>query len=189
MSRPILDDFNGFEKERDLIGQMLVAYGEIEFAVLTCVAAALDGETITAIQVLFRVRGEGARLEVADAIVRPAFKKHALEGKWGNGLGAARVCKDIRNQFAHCHWDGRKTSGLAFVNLDADAQRVSDPSTVTFIPIHLDLLKRQFAYFQYAFDLLLFLSQEYDLRVGKSSSHPYAEPKSIPRPPLDSTKD
>jgi hypothetical protein len=100
----LLYEFHDFPDEQEAIGKMLIAYGELEFAILGCIGAVLNSDMAQALRILFRVRGEGARIEVADAILRPAFAKVGLGGKWGNALGAARACKNIRNQYAHCHW-------------------------------------------------------------------------------------
>jgi SAM domain (Sterile alpha motif) len=73
-----------------------------------------------ALRILFRVRGEGPRIEVADAVARPAYTQIGLGGAWGNGIGAARVCKNIRNQYAHCHWRRFPDEALRFINLDQE---------------------------------------------------------------------
>ena len=76
-------EFDKFPKEHSVIGDMLLAYGEIEFVLLSLVGQVLDDDVSTGTRVLFRVGGEGARMEVADAILRPAYRKAELEGKWG----------------------------------------------------------------------------------------------------------
>jgi hypothetical protein len=89
-------EFDKFPKEHSVIGDMLLAYGEIEFVLLSLVSQVLDDDVSTGTRVLFRVGGEGARMEVADAILRPAYRKADLEGKWGVAIGAAKHCKNIR---------------------------------------------------------------------------------------------
>jgi hypothetical protein len=177
--------FDNFPKERELIGQMLMSYGELEFSLLACIGAALgDDEIDTAARILYRVRGEAARLDVSDAIVRPAFNKLGLLGKWGNALGAARICKNIRNQYAHCHWNDRDNK-LYFMNFDADAR--SPPEIAAAINekfVDAGLLQQQLEYFGYALSWFYYLECEYLKRVGKTPSHDFSEPKSIAEPPL-----
>jgi hypothetical protein len=72
-------EFDKFPKEHSVIGDMLLAYGEIEFVLLSLVSQVLDDDVSTGTRVLFRVGGEGARMEVADAILRPAYRKADLE--------------------------------------------------------------------------------------------------------------
>jgi hypothetical protein len=54
----LLFEFESFPMERDLIGRMLLAYGELEFAVLGVVSQVMSDDIPTTTRVLFRVRGE-----------------------------------------------------------------------------------------------------------------------------------
>jgi hypothetical protein len=179
----LLVEFVDFPQEREIIGSLLISYGEIEWALAICLQQALDISASDATRILFRVKGESARIETVDAIARPSFSKIGLVGQWGNAVGAARHCKKIRNQYAHCHW--RLFDGvLRFLNLDEEAEAAEGPLIVDAIPLKLDLLKRQHTYFIYALDCLYYLEEEYKKRAGRSSSHDQLEPKSIPAPPL-----
>jgi hypothetical protein len=179
----MLIEFEGFPEHRELVGNLLIAYGEIEWAVAVCLQRVLDIKASHATRILFRVNGEGARLATADAIMRPCFAKVGLEGQWGCAIGAAKHCKNIRNQYAHCHW--RLIQGvLRFVDLDREAKAVDGPLIVDAIPLNLDLLREQRKYFLFALDWLYFLDEEYQKRAGRLSSHSLAIPKAMPEPPL-----
>ncbi len=182
----LLTEFETFPTERDLIGQMLMAYGEIEFILIASISVALDIDHHTAARILFRVRGESARLRVSDAILRPAFAKHKLRDKWITAYSAADHCKKIRNQYAHCHWQLHEDK-LHFVDLDQDAGETKEEIlNVTFYPIDLALIERQYTYFEYALAWLYCLYDRLLRKVGKKPDiPPFPEPKSIPRPPLD----
>jgi hypothetical protein len=179
----LLTEFSDYPEERAMIGDMLLIYGEIEFAAMACIAEIMGNDGNDSVRILFRVRGEGARLEVTDAICRPALRKFDLEGKWGSAIGAARLCKNIRNQYAHCHWQIYEDR-LCFLNLDAVAQSSADNIQVAPIPIELDLIQYQHAYFEYAIGWLYFLQSEYPKKLGREPAHDFPEPKSIPAPPL-----
>ena len=127
----MLLEFEKFPRERDLIGQMLMTYGELEFALLGILSEILGTDVSTTTKVLFRVRGEAARLGVADAILRPAFASHGLKEKWITAHSAVRHCKNIRNQYAHCHWQLFEEK-LFFLDLDEDAE-VRDDLDVSII--------------------------------------------------------
>jgi hypothetical protein len=71
----MLYEFADFPRELEIVGQLLIAYGEIEYALLGCLRKVLDDDIHTATRILFRVKGESARIEVSDAIMRPAFIK------------------------------------------------------------------------------------------------------------------
>ena len=179
----LLSEFKNYPQERALIGDMLLTYGEIEFAIMACMAETMGNDSNTSARILFRVRGESPRLEVADAIIRPAFKKVGLEGKWSNAIGAARLCKNIGNQYAHCHWQIYENQ-LCFMNVDTMAQSSVEEMPVTLIPVVLDLVQYQHAYFEYALDWLYHLQDTYPKKVGRKPDHDFPEPKSVPAPPL-----
>src|SRR5690349_14601379 len=110
----LLIEFDGHAEEQAVIGQMLMAYGEFEFAAASLIGYAIADDDMAA-RLFFRVRGESARLDVADAILRPYFTKLNLAGQWGCAIGALRYCKDIRNQYSHCNWQ-RNGQFMTFVN-------------------------------------------------------------------------
>jgi hypothetical protein len=178
----LLSEFEERPKEKSLLGEMLLAYGEIEFLMVRILAAFFDHREDTSARVLFRVRSEGQRLDVADAILRPEMDKLKLSGKWGNAIGAARHCKEIRNQYAHCHWWHDEERDLCFLSLDADAAKADGEMQVHFQPIDLKLIEQQHAYFQYTLDFLFFLDSEVRKMLGIETTHGFPEPKSIPQP-------
>jgi hypothetical protein len=182
----MLVEFVDFPKERDILGTLLIAYGEIEWALTSCVQEVLNITPSAATRILFRVNGEAARINVADAIARPLFTKTELGGQWGTAIGAARQCCKIRNQYSHCHWRKFDDGILRFIDLDNEARhgRVEGHLVVHAIRLELGLLQRQRAYFIFCLDWLYFLQEEYKKLVGRSSSHDLVEPKSIPQPPL-----
>jgi hypothetical protein len=182
----ILSEFDSFPREREFIGEMLMAYGEIEFILVACISVSLDIDHNTAARILFRVRGESARLGVCDAILRPTFANHKLKDKWITAYSAANHCKKIRNQYAHCHWQLHENK-LHFVDLDQDAgESKGEVLNVTFYPVDLALIERQYAYFAYALAWLYCLYDRLLRKVGKKPDNlHFPEPKSIPQPPLD----
>ena len=98
----ILIEFEAFPREKEFVGSMLMAYGEIEFALFSLADAVIDTQD-NAVEIFFRIRGEGARIEVSDAIIRPFLEKAGLGPKWSSAIAPTRLCKKIRNQYAHCH--------------------------------------------------------------------------------------
>lgn len=177
----LLIEFDGFSEEQRIVGQMLMAYGEFEFVLASIVGYSIGDEHAGA-RIFFRVHGESARLDVADAILRPYFEKLGLNGQWGNALGASRYCKDIRNQYAHSNWLTPKNDVLTFVNMDSDVASPDGPLMLQLYPTDLSLLKKQREYFEYTNDWLYFLQCRCRRKSGLESPDP-ATPKSIPQPP------
>lgn len=178
-------EFENFKQEHDLIGQMLIAYGELEFDLANVMHYAIPDGKNTAARIIFRVNGEAARLDVADAILRPFFEKLNLVGQWSNALGALRFCKNIRNQYAHCNWHVRQGTGeLCFINLERDADSSDDTLNVQLYPTDLRLLQKQHQYFHYTLVWLWHLHCECRRKRGDKDVPSSAAPKSIPQPPL-----
>jgi hypothetical protein len=184
---PLLVEFEEHQEEKTLIGEMLIAYGELEFAIVQMLAHAFTKGNDTSARLMFRVRGESARIEVADAILRPELETIGLGGKWSNAIGALRYCKEVRNQYAHCHWWKTKDQPLCFMNLDSDATAASGEMTVSLEPVDLPLIRQQRQYFEYTSELLYYLESRYRERLGKEADAA-PEPKSIPQPPKNNRK-
>jgi hypothetical protein len=72
----LLIEFDAFPKAKEGVGTILASYGEIEFALLGILSDTLfDGESANALRVLFRIRGEGARIDVCDGLVSKKLQK------------------------------------------------------------------------------------------------------------------
>jgi hypothetical protein len=180
----LLTEFDDLLEEQRLVGRMLMAYGEFEFDVARLIGRFLDGDDDRAGRIFFRVNGAAARIDVADAFLRPYFAKLGLGGQWGNALGPLRHCKNIRNQYAHCTWFREAGRPLCFINMDADAAAPEGVLTVHLYPTDLDLLQRQHSYFEYTADWLFYLDCQVRMRAGQECPDPPV-PKSIPAPSLN----
>lgn len=181
---PLLTEFEDFPKAKEDVGTILAAYGEIEFALMGILAATLfDDDAARALRVLFRIRGEAARIEVCDGLLRKPFETMGLAPKWDNAVGAMRHCKNIRNNYAHCHWQVHDQQ-LWFLDLDIAAKSREEPIALDFWKqIDEPLVRKQVRYLEYALDLLYWLHGEIRKKVGKKPIRVLSEPKSIPAPP------
>jgi hypothetical protein len=182
----VFSAFDDFPVEAALVGRILAEYGELEFelcVLLTSVFNDLD----TGVRTLYRAKGENIRIQVADAILRPALTGVGLKNEYEAALGALRWCKTIRNQYAHAHWHGVRPvggDGLFFADLDSTAEKSEGESVMEMMHVDAPLLKLQEAYMHYASKWLWYLDYEYRLRVGRLASHTYVAPKIIEKPPL-----
>lgn len=179
----LLIELKGFEREQELIGRMIMAYGELEFEVAHLMDYAVTFGKDTGPRILFRVNGEAARLDVADAILRPFFETMNLDGQWGNTLGALRYCKNIRNQYAHCNWKADPAKPLYFMNLDRDANSPDGPLTLQLYPTDLALIQKQHEYFEHTLDWLFYLNCQSRKLLRIEAPEPVA-PKFVSKPPL-----
>ena len=186
----VLIQLDNHPSERELIGKIILAYGEIEFMIMDLVCAALKEDIRTALRTLFRLRSENNRLQVADAIARPWFVAQKLEGHYAEAITAARHCMAFRNQYAHCTWVSDPDGQLRFGNLEDAAKQTGTKSTIAMRPLTLDLLKRQYGYFSFAEHQLLWVTDEYRLKTKQKRklepNQRIPKPKRVSPPNLDS---
>jgi hypothetical protein len=178
----LMPAFHRFPKEADLIGRVLVGFGELEFILAQCVGQVLQNENV-ALRVIFRLGGTSARIDTADALARDSYAAVNLANEFALTLAAVAYCYSIRNQYAHCHWADHEMGGLFFTNLETAADR-KQGFEYQWKHIDTPLLELQEAYFIYAMGCLMFLQAEYPNRVGKKKvPHPFAwQPKLSPPP-------
>lgn len=180
MSRVIMPAFSKAPKEAVVIGRLLAGYGELEYALKQCVAEVVDGSEI-ALKTLFRCRSEGQRIDVSDALLQPAYAKIGLHNVYADALGALRYCKNLRNQYAHCHWIWYESAGLFFADLQKSAEG-SEPVTHTFHHTDEALLLEQEAFFCFTADLLVYLLNEHRIHAGILKANPHQKPARILKP-------
>jgi hypothetical protein len=188
-SRPVVAwALQEFPEHASIIGGMLLSYANLEALATDLVSYALGGrhEISKAARVLFRTRGANDRLQVADALLRPFAAELRLAGAYSQWLGAMRMCRILRNQYAHSAWsvdDNR----LAFMSLEDAAKPSGGEAIVYYSPIDLPLLKEQEAYFDYAFKLMAYLAGEFRYRTDRRRTrYRHRLPKSRAAPKLHS---
>lgn len=183
--RRLLLDFDPFPEEAAVIGRLVVGYGELEYLLALLVSAAI-GDEERAVRAIFRCKGETARIDVADALARPIYEAAGLGGAYTEALGAVRLCKTIRNQYAHSHWVADEGM-LKFADI-GDAAHKSEPRlTFVFKAIGNVVLNQQARWFDYTHHLLAHLAQTLARKMGQSSSPPVEAPPRVPRPRLNSS--
>jgi hypothetical protein len=184
-----LPAFDAFPEEGALIGRMVAGYGELEFDLCTCLGVTI-GDDNAALRALFRARGEDARINIADALMRKKYAAAKITDHYDTMLGALRFCKSARNQYAHSHWFDGKHEGLFFMDLEiASKSSALTTPMVPFYHVDLPLLRQQARYFWYTSGILQFLWREYEKQTGKVSSHTFRMPPPLGQPPLHNPQD
>jgi hypothetical protein len=164
-----------------LIGQLVLGYGELERAVAVLLGATV-GDRGPAFRMMFRILGETARIDAADAMMRHKYDQVGLKSDYAEAIGAVKFCVKARNQFAHCHWADDVYAGLFFANL---RETVKSEGSVEHVWFHVDepLAEELLSYFEYTINLLRFLEKEYLVRVRKAL-YSLEKPKRRKRPDL-----
>jgi len=175
-----------FPEHSEIVGSILLAYGEIEANLLGHVKLAV-GDLDTALRLLYRVRSEAHRLDIADAVLRPFYSAIGLRNTYAQWFGAMKWCKKARNQYAHCLWDPRPRTDPAFANLELSASSAEGATMMKFHAVTLKLLKEQQKFFGYTEELMWHLQQEGTFRKDRRRTRRRTpKPKALPLPPLDS---
>ena len=181
----IMPAFDTYPKEANIIGRLLAGYGELEFDLCLCVAMACNDLNVI-LKTMFNARGEKKRISEASKIGLPLYQKHKLGRLFSATLNDMHHCREIRNQFAHCHWLDDYTGRLGFVVLEEIAKdpKPADTSNLTTHYIDVQTLTQHEVYFRYVARSLNYINGEGRERAGILHSHPWPKPTKLPRPPL-----
>lgn len=187
MPQPVLlEPFVTFPAEGVLIGKLLLAYGEIENSMCSCVAYTRD-DVDAVIKAMFRLRGETQWVDIADALGRSPYRALGFETQFSEAIAGSRHWLKIRNQFAHCNWHVDNAGRLCFIDMQEIAEKnavIVNLAGLTFHYIDLSLLRNQERFFQYIADCFLFLNFEGRKKTGKIPTHGFVAPKKVQPPPL-----
>ena len=174
--------FEEYPEEGMIVGRLVVGYGELEYDLMLCLSDCV-GDIITAVRLLYRIRSESSRLEIADSLLRPYFKKYDLANEYSEVCVALKFCKTVRNAFAHSHWTPT-LRGLFFSDLERAAESKDGGGMVRIRHIDGAILKQQEEYFVYCQEILNFLHVEAQRRNGLQIEKLYSMPKALQKPLL-----
>lgn len=187
MADSLLIQFERHPAELAVVGKIVLAYGELELAFMDTVRAVLNEDLARSARIIYRLKSESNRLEIADALLAPALGAYAFGGMWNEAYCALKFCKNVRNQYAHAQWvndDGQ----LRFGDLEEAAQSKGDKFKIRLRPISLAALKKQLAYFEYAHHLIMWLGDQVRLVNGQPRmiDVKVPKPKKVIQPKPDS---
>lgn len=176
-----------FSTEMQIIGRLLVDYSELEIDLMNCVST-VRKDLDSTLKVMFRTRGETARINSADALARQLYTKLSLDSEFSEAIDAMRHCLKIRNKFAHAYWHDPQVKQLCYISLEdlADTnEMVTDLLSLDFFFLDIPLLERHEEFFRYTEDVLTYVNFEGRCRTGiMTSPNPFSQPTRLERPPL-----
>ena len=137
----IMPAFDRYPKEAVIIGKLLAGYGEIEYDLCLCVAMACN-DFNRVLKAMFTARGEKQRITEASKTGLPLYKAQKLGRAFSATLNDMHHCREIRNQFAHCHWLDDYSGRLGFVVFEEIAKETkpADTSNLTTHYINMGLI-------------------------------------------------
>ncbi|HEY1124754.1 MAG TPA: hypothetical protein VGE65_03910 [Sphingobium sp.] len=175
--------FDRFKEEGDLIGRMVLEYGELEWT-LCLMASHVLGDLDTAIKALYRSRGELQRMEVADALIRQRIEDDKLRQTYEQTFAHMAVCKTLRNQYAHTNWVHAGSDKLCYIAIEemAKSNEPIQMEQMTLYHLALDTVKDQARFFNEVMQNMAYLNMEIQYVLGTSTMTGFHYVPNIRRP-------
>jgi hypothetical protein len=176
--------FRKFQVEAEIIGRLVVGYGELELDLCNCVAMGI-GNLDKAVKSMFGSRSETKRIKIAETLGREPYTNLALGDWFDEAITGIRYCVQVRNQYAHRNFYDDNSGTLAFVNLEELAKReeiVNDLLSLTIKHVAPNLLEEQERYVVYVRATIGFLNYE-GFRSGKIKRNPFGPHEKLVQPP------
>jgi len=142
----------------------------------------------SSIGAMYCVRSEGARVDIAEALLMPKMQGAGLSDQYIHTMAEMRFCKGVRNQYAHAHWMD-VPERLQFFNLENIAKSSLPNPLVNPVSIDVPLLRLQENHFGYVDDLLTYLEKEYCRKALGGEEHDIQKPRQERRPKLHIPRD
>lgn len=161
--------FDRFKQEGDLLGRMILEYGEIEW-LLCLLAGHVLGDLDTAMKALYRSRGEQMRMEIADALIRQRIDDATLRQTYEQTFAHMAVCRSLRNQYAHTNWVHAGGDKLCYVAIEelARSNQPIEMENVVLCHLDIDTVKDQARFFNEVMQNMHYLNMEIQYVMGKS---------------------
>jgi hypothetical protein len=178
--------FHRYSNEAAVVGRLLSAFGELEFTVLENARRATDNARPSFLKAMYRLRATSARLQSADAFMRPVCDRFHLGSEYEIIKTAVDHCLKIRNQFSHCNWaddPNFPNSGIFFIDLEEAFEDGKDIE-LHWKPINHALLTRHEEFFVYSLESWRWLNHELAARRGILQGNVWPKPPLLEPPPL-----
>lgn len=112
-------------KEQQVIGNLVIQYGELEYMLCRVVGLIIEDEDV-AVKTMYRVRGETNRLDIARALVSSRIQSSSVKEPFLDTFSGMKVCMKIRNAYAHAHWISASGDEIGFYDLEGIAKSDRD---------------------------------------------------------------
>jgi hypothetical protein len=157
--------FDYYRREGDIVGRLVVEYGELEWDLCLLVGVAID-DLDAAIKVMYRARGEAQRIALGDALARKHMPE-SLQQIYSMTIARLRDCTKIRNRYAHTHFTTTADDRLAFMDIEALASEsgVSDTARLPLFALTTELIEDEARMFTQVAQNLRYLN--WDVQAAK----------------------
>lgn len=175
--------FDRFKREGEIIGRMVIEYGELEWD-LCLLVGHITRDFNVALKAMYRSRGETQRIDIADAIARNRLEPVRVRTIYEQTIAHMRICLKIRNQYAHTNWVETASDGLCFVNIEeiAKANDVADTSSLKLYQLDLNIIEDQQRFFFQVMQNMRYLCMEVQYINGSTDVQGFHYVKAIKKP-------
>ena len=175
--------FDRFKQEGDIVGRLVIEYGELEWD-LCLLVSHVTQNLDTVLKAMYRSRGETQRIDVADALARNQFPVGRLRTIYEQTLKQMRTCLKIRNQYAHTNWVRTATDELCFVNIEelAKSHEVVDTGDLQLYRLDMETIEDQARFFNEVMQNLRYLNMEVQHLKGTNPLTGYHYIKKVKEP-------
>jgi len=176
--------FDRFKQEGDMIGRMVVEYGDLEWDLCLLVSHVMQDLDI-AVKTLYRSRAETQRIDMADALVRNRINPKVKQ-MYETTLAHMRVCLAIRNRYAHANWVVVGPEKLCYIDIAELANDNNPIDTNNLQLYHLDIrtTKDQARFFNEVMQNMRYLNMEIQYLLGLADLTGFHYVRNIIRPKM-----
>lgn len=161
--------FDYFKREGDLIGRLVVEYGELEWTLCLLVSHVAQDLDL-AVKTLYRTRGENQRINLADALIRNRIDPKVKQ-IYEETIARMRTCLKLRNQYAHSNWLRSGNDQLCYIDIEGLAERndVVSMDDMTLYQLDMDIIEDQARFFTEVAQNLNYLCMEVQYLNGSTT--------------------
>lgn len=177
--------FDRFKHEGNVIGRMVLEYGDLEWDLCLLVSHVIDDMDI-AVKALYRSRGETQRIDIADALIRNRLDDPKFKQTYETTLAHMRVCLTIRNRYAHANWLHAGSDKLVYIDVEelAKSNAPIDMQNMQLYHVDRQTVEDQSRFFNEVMQNMRYLNMEIQFLKGLSSLTGFHYVSNIIRPKM-----
>lgn len=162
--------FDRFREEGEIIGRMVIEYGDLEWDLCLLVSHVIEDFDI-AVKALYRSRGETQRMDIADALARNRIGDQKIKQTYETTIAHMRVCLTLRNRYAHANWLHAGSDKLCYIDIEelAKSNKPVDMQSMQLYHLDLETIKDQARFFNEVMQNIRYLNMEIQHAKGTSS--------------------
>ncbi|WP_295529158.1 hypothetical protein [Novosphingobium sp. Chol11] len=176
--------FDRFKQEGEMIGRMVIEYGDLEWDLCLLVSHVMQDIDI-AVKTLYRSRDEALRIDMADGLIRHRINPKVKQ-MYETTLAHMRVCLALRSRYAHANWVDAAPDKLCFIDTNelANDSNPIDPNNLPLYHLDMRIIKDQARFFKEIMQNMRYLNMEVQYLLGLADLTGFHYVRNILRPKM-----